>query len=144
MYFHNMGFIIDDDVIISDLKTGEEVYFKPNLSEKKIDVYCKDNKIGNLLNKDHSIIFEVPDVFCERLFKREKWVFNFKIKGIYNASNGKAIGKFNLNSLHEFTGITPMNSIALIDTQVEPSGKKYVHLGGFRQVYGEHGEKLKE
>ena len=67
MYFQNMGFVIDDNVIISYLKIGEEVYFEPNLSDKKIDVYYKDKKIGNLLNRGNSTTFEVPDIFYERL-----------------------------------------------------------------------------
>ena len=126
MYFHNMGFTIDNDVDIAKLKTGEEVSFKPNLSDKKIDVYYKDSKIGNLLNLDNSTIFEVPDIFCER---------------IYNARDNTAIGEFIMNFLHDLTGSILNNSAALIDIQVVPLDKKYIHPSGLRQLYGVHRER---
>jgi len=136
-----MGFTIDNDVDIAKLKIGEEVSFKPNLSDKKIDVYYKDSKIGNLLNLDNSTIFEVPDIFCERLFKREKWIFHFRIKGIYNARDNTAIGEFIMNFLHDLTGSILNNSAALIDIQVVPLDKKYIHPSGLRQLYGVHRER---
>lgn len=144
MYFYSMGFVIDEDVNISDLKIGEKVSFKANLQEKKIDVYYKGRKIGNLLNRESSLHFEFPDIFCERLFKREKWIFRFKIKGIYNIHDNSVEGEFDMNSFNASTGGFKGRSLAIIETEVIPSGKKYIHRSGFRQVYGVYGKKAIE
>lgn len=144
MYFYSMGFTIDNDVDVSNLKIGEEVHFKPNLADKKVDVFYKNNKIGNLLNRESSTLFEYPELFCERLFKREKWIFHFRIKGIYNIRDNNTIGEFDMNSFNASTGSFHNSSLALIDTKVVASGKRYIHRSGFRQVYGVHGEKTIE
>jgi len=143
MYFYNMGFIIDNSINISNLIIGEEIEIKPNLLNKEIDVFYKNNKIGNLLDREGSIKFESPDLFCERLFKREKWIFNFYIKGIYEIKSGKTFGEFDMNSFIASTGVYKNSSLALIGIKVTNSGKEYVHHGGFREVYGIHGEKAR-
>ena len=143
MFFYNMRFVIDKNINNSELELGEEVQFKPNSLEKNIDVYSKNKKIGNLINKESSLHFEFPDLFCERLFNRAKWRFRFKIKELYNINDNSIKGLFIKNSFNKLTGEFKGKSIGLIKTEVIPSGKKYIHHGGFRQVYGEHGEKSK-
>ena len=144
MFFYNIEFVVDKNISTSEPEVGEEVYFKPNSSEKKIDVYCKNKKIGNLINQENSLHFEFPDLFCERLFNREKWIFRFKIKGLYNIQEDSIKGEFDVNSLNGSAGEFKDELLALVETEVVPSGKKYIHQGGFRQVYGEHGEKVKQ
>jgi len=119
-----MGFIIDNEIEISTIKIGEEVKFIPNPLHKTIGVFYSNTKIGNLLDREGSIKFENPDLFCKKLFERGKWKFNFYVRGIYDNKSGNTFGEFDMNSLFSSTGVRKNKSLALINTNVVNSGKK--------------------